>query len=132
MAAFDWSKKGFAAPPERKVAPPGGLTIYRAWGTPSSDVGSGWFSLEKPRSVLDAELKFNVLLESPNALHFVSTFRLKEGFPYYVGPVAHGEQDQSRPATQIYLEPPFETHLERVGTKEVLTPDVTRGRAGTA
>jgi hypothetical protein len=78
--SFEWSSKGFASKPERRISPRGGLLIYRAWGSSSTEWGSGYFSLEKPASVLDAELRFNIA-DWGNGVHFVSTFRLKEGFP---------------------------------------------------
>lgn len=123
--AFDrWESKGFASTPERKTAPQGGLLMYRAWGASSSEWGSGYFSLEKPTSVLDAELRFNIA-DWGNGVHFVSTFRLKAGFAYYVGPVANGGCDLSRRGTQVYVESPFVVQVERVGAMEVLRHDVS-------
>ena len=122
--SFDWRSKGFASKPEKRVSPKGGLLIYRAWGGSSAEWGSGYFSLEKPASVLDAELRFNIA-DWGNGVHFVTTFRLKEGFPYHVGPVAHAACDLSKKGTQIYLEPPFVTQVERLGKMEVLRHDVS-------
>jgi hypothetical protein len=122
--SFEWSSKGFASKPERRISPRGGLLIYRAWGSSSTEWGSGYFSLEKPASVLDAELRFNIA-DWGNGVHFVSTFRLKEGFPYYVGPVAHSAHDLSKKGTQIFLESPFVAQVERVGRMEVLRHDVS-------
>lgn len=129
---LDWKDKGFASPPDRKVAPKGGLLIYRAWGAGSSEWGSGFFSLEKPASVLDAELRFNIA-DWGNGVNFVSTFQLKPGFHYFVGPVAHAKCDLSRPGTQVFLEAPFVAMIERVGTFEMLRHDVwVNQRAGRA
>jgi hypothetical protein len=122
MTSKESSSNGFASDPELKFAPPGGLLMYRAWGASSTEWGSGYFSLEKPSSVLDAELKFNIA-DWGNGVHFVSTFRLKEGFPYHVGPVAHGKQDISRPANQIYLKGSWKVAVELVGRRETLRHD---------
>ena len=128
----DWSTLGFGSRPERRVAPQGGLLLYRAWGANSTELGSGFFSLEKPTSVLDAELRFNVA-DWGNGIHFISTFRLKSGFDYLVGPVAHGKVDLSRPGTQVHVGPPLESKIERVGNYEVLRHDVSVvQRAGNA
>jgi len=59
-AVCDCQSKGFALAPERRTAPRGGLLMYRAWGAGSREWGSGYFSVEKPASVLDAELRFNI------------------------------------------------------------------------
>lgn len=120
----DWKSKGFAQAPELQYAPTNGLLLYRAWGGPrSTEWGSGYFSLEKPASVLDAELRFNIA-DWGNHIHFVSTFKLLSGSPYHVGPVAHGKRDLSRPGSQVYLETPFASKITRVGTFEVLHHDV--------
>jgi len=118
----DWKSKGFSYPPERKVAPPNGMLIYRAWGSSSTE-RSGYFSLEKPESVLDAELRFNIE-QHGNGVHFVSTFRLKEGFEYFVGPIAHGERDLSKPASQVFVDNPI-VKVVRVGKFQVLLHDFT-------
>ena len=123
MPLEDWRKHGFAAEPQHKTAPSDGLIMYRAWGSRSKEIGTGYFSLEKPKSVLDAELRFNIA-DWGNAVHFVSTFRLLPGYGYYVGPVAHGPQDLSTPAHQIYLELP-RTKVELVLSRELLPHDVT-------
>ena len=122
--AHDWAAKGFASQPERRVAPKEGVVLHRAWGAASSEWGSGYFSLEKPASVLDAELRFNIA-DWGNGVHFVSTFRLRSGFAYLVGPVAHGRRDLSRPGMQVFIDAPLATKLERVGTFEVLHHDAT-------
>jgi hypothetical protein len=98
--------------------------LYRAWGAGSTEWGSGYFSLEKPASVLDAEMRFNIA-DWGNGVNFVSTFRLKEGFHYVVGTVAHGKGDLSRPSSQVFLESPFVAKIERVGAFEVLRHDVS-------
>ena len=123
-ASIDWAQKGFAQAPVRAIGPKGGLLIYRAWGAASSEWGSGYFSLEKPQSVLDAELRFNIA-DWGNGIHFVSTFRVKEGVSYFVGPLAHGSRDLSKPGTQVFLESPFITAIERVGSFELLKHDVS-------
>lgn len=124
--------KGFAAPPQPRVAPEGGVLLYRAWGATSTELGSGYFSLDKPTSVLDAELRFNIA-DWGNGVHFVTTFRLKQGFEYLEGPVEHGPLDLSRPATQVFVVPPLDVKVERVGAFEVLRHDVTVvGRSGNA
>lgn len=130
--SFHWQSKGFSAPPEPKTAPPGGLLIYRCWGAGSTEWGTGYFSLEKPNSVLDAELRFNIA-DWGNGVHFVSTFRLKEGFPYCQGPVAHGDRDLRRTGTQVLVVPPLQPKLELVKSREVLRHDVwVIQRPGTA
>lgn len=122
--SIDWKGKGFASAPELKTAPPGGLVMYRAWGASSSEWGSGFFSLEKPTSVLDAELRFNIA-DWGNGVHFVSTFCLKEGHAYFVGPVAHGPQDLSRAGTQVFVRSPLAVKVELQKHREVLRHDVT-------
>lgn len=119
----DWVALGFAQPPECKVAKAGGLTLYRAWGASSSEFGSGFFSVEKPESVLDAELRFNIA-DWGNGVHFVSTFQLRAGFDYRVGAVAHGRRDLSRSGTQVYVEPPVQTKVVLVRSRELLRHDV--------
>jgi hypothetical protein len=131
-ALTNWKTMGFAKPPECKLAPSGGLLIYRAWGAASSEIGTGYFSLEKPTSVLDAELRFNIA-DWGNGVHFVSSFRLRAGFAYFEAPVAHGRGDLSRPGTQIYVQPPVQTKVERAGAFEVLKHNVSVvQRAGNA
>jgi hypothetical protein len=120
----NWHAKGFSAPPDQKTAPAKGLLIYRAWGEGSTEFGTGYFSLEKPSSVLDAELRFNIA-DWGNGVHFVSTFKMKAGSAYFVGPVAHGSRDLSRPGHQILLEPPIHLKVTLVRSREVLRHDVT-------
>lgn len=122
MTKPNWKAKGFAHTPDRKVAPKEGVLLYRAWGGGSGEWGSGYFSLEKPRSVIDAELRFNIA-DWGNAIHFVSTFRLKQGYEYFVGAVDHAAGDLSRAGTQVWIESPFVTKIERIGTFEVLKHD---------
>jgi hypothetical protein len=121
---MDWAAMGFGCPPERKLAPASGVLLYRVWGAGSTEWGSGYFSLEKPASVLDAEMRFNIV-DWGNGVHFLSTFRLKGGFPYFVGPVAHGKGDVSRPSIQAFVEPPLTAKLERTGNFEILRHDVS-------
>lgn len=127
----NWLSRGFAAIPDRRVSEGTGLLLYRCWGTRRPGVGSGewgtgYFSLEKPSSVLDAELRFNIV-DWDNAVNFVSTFRLRPGFEYFVGPVAHGESDISRIGSQVFIEQPLDAKLELVKSKEVLRHDVFVG-----
>ena len=129
---LDWQVKGFAAAPSCKLAPSGGLLLYRAWGASSTEWGSGYFSLEKPTSVRDAEYRFNIA-DWGNGVHFVSTFRLKEGFAYYAGPVAHGKWDLSRPGTQVFVEGPIQTKISCVSSREILRHDaIVSPRSGNA
>jgi hypothetical protein len=121
---FDWKAKGFASKPDYLMSPDGGLVMYRAWGASSSEWGSGVISLEKPESVLDAELRFNIA-DWGNGVHFVSTFRLKPGFFYYKGPVAHGSKDLLLAGTQIFIESPFVIQVVKVGLFTILKHDVT-------
>src|SRR5689334_5748516 len=106
-----WSVKGFASCPERKASPNGGVLLYRCWGSRSSregssEWGSGFFSVEKPRTVLEAELKFNVV-EWGNGVNFVSTFRLRGGMEYWLGPVWHHKSDARIHALQAFIYPPL-------------------------
>jgi hypothetical protein len=126
-----WRSKGFGIAPVRKTAVNGGIMLYRCWGGRSEEWGSGYFSLEKPDSVSDAELRFNIA-DWGNEIHFISTFKLKEGFVYWLGPVAHGPRDLSRTGTQAFIEPPLQIKLELI-ISEVLKHDVfVAGRSGNA
>lgn len=122
--SFDWRAKGFASEPAFKLAPSGGLLLYRAWGASSTEWGEGYFSIEKPASVLDAELRFNIA-DWGNGIHFLSTFRLKEGFEYFVGAVAHGKRDVSRPGTQVFVEGNIRAKIDCIASRELLRHDVT-------
>ncbi len=119
----DWKALGFAQAPTHTVAPLEGLVLYRAWGATSSEYGAGFFSVEKPESVLDAELRFNIA-DWGNGVHFVSTFLLQGGLPYLIGPVAHGSRDLSRPGTQVFVEPPVQNKVRLVRSRELLRHDV--------
>lgn len=120
---FDWSSRGFASVPTLRVSPGTGVTVYRCFdGTQSSEWGTGFFSLEKPESVIDAELRYNIV-DWGNLVRFVSTFRIRAGHHYYVGPVAHGATDISRPAVQVYIEPPLRIKLELIRSRELLKQD---------
>lgn len=118
-----WVKHGFAEAPEHRVAGSSGLVMYRAWGGKSTEWGTGYFSLEKPDSMLDAELRFNIA-DWGNEIHFLSAFRLKHGFPYQVGPVAHGKSDLSRPGHQVYVVGPLHQKIVLIESKKVLRHDV--------
>ena len=99
-----WEDKGFGKDPAVRIAPKGGIPMYRCWGGTSTEWGSGYFSAEKPYSVVEAELRFNII-DWYNTIHFITSFRLKEGFRYFIGPVAHGARDICMPAMQIFVEP---------------------------
>lgn len=124
-----WSELGFAQPPRYHVAREP-LTLYRAWGPHTrfdgretgTEWGSGFFSLEKPRSVLDAELRANIV-NYGNRACFVSTFILLPGFPYWTGPVAHGADDLRLPLTQVYVEGNLKIRLTLLQPREVLRHD---------
>ena len=132
---FNWSGKGFASAPEFRVAPPGGVFVYRCFDlTHSADQewGTGYFSIEKPQSVVDAELRLNIVEEWGNLVRFVSTFRLRAGYHYWAGLIAHGDGDLRRPATQVYIEGPLRVKLEVIRSREVLKHDafVVANRVG--
>ncbi len=123
--SFNWSGKGFASAPEFRVAPSDGVLVYRCFDlTHSADQewGTGYFSLEKPESVVDAELRFNIV-EWGNLVRFVSTFRLRAGYHYWAGSIAHGRGDLRRKATQVYLEEPLRVKLELIRSRELLKQD---------
>lgn len=129
--AIDWESKGFAQAPALRVSPANGVLLYRCWGfrSPgigSSEWGSGFFSLEKPASVLEAELRFNIV-DWDNGVHFVSSFRLKPGFTYWEGPVAHGKDDLRLAGTQVLVPEPLAVKLELLKPREVLRRDVWVG-----
>lgn len=148
MNDLNWFQElGFRDLPVRKIAPEGGLLLYRAWGGESSEWGSGFYSIAKPKSVLDAELRFNIA-DWGNRVHFVTTFRLKAGFSYLEGPVLHRlcssvNPDMRRkavwhdtlllPGIQVYVEQPLFPKIERVGHFENLPTDVwVTSQIGTA
>jgi hypothetical protein len=127
----DWQSKGFAQAPMMRVSSGDGLLLYRCWGerslgVGSSEWGSGYFSREKPNSVLEAEMLFNIV-DWDNGVHFVSSFRLKPGFTYWLGPVAHGASDSCLPGWQVFVEQPLSVKLELVTSREVLRHDVSIG-----
>jgi hypothetical protein len=109
----DWRSKGFARDPEVRRAGEDGLLMYRCWGGSSSEWGTGYFCATKPTSVSDAEFRYNIV-DWGNCIRKVSTFRLKPHFPYFVGPVAHGEHDFSISAEQIYVEAPLAVKVELI------------------
>ena len=120
---FDAGGKGFAGIPQLDKAPDGGVELFRCFdGVNSTEWGTGYFSLEKPESVVDAEMRFNIA-EWGNLIRYVSTFRLKAGFHYYKGAVEHGPRDLSRAATQVYVEPPLAIKLELISSRELLKHD---------
>ena|SRR5450755_2013197 len=80
----DWHSRGFGQAPTLRVSPGSGVKLYRCWGertfgVGSTEWGSGYFSVSKPRTVLEAEMRFNIV-DWDNGVHFVSSFRLKPGF----------------------------------------------------
>ena len=122
---MDWKANGFASEPKILISPDNtGLILYRAWGDSSTEWGSGFFSIEKPSSVLDAELRFNIV-DWGNGVHFVSTFRLKPNFHYYVGAVAHGPRDISKAGTQVFVTPDIKVKIEIIKSREILKHDVS-------
>jgi hypothetical protein len=121
-ALADWRSKGFARSPDVRIAGKDGLLMYRCWGGNSKQLGR-FFSSTKPTSVSDAELKYNIV-DWGNGIRKVSTFRLKPGFSYFIGPVANGPRDLSIWAEQIYVEPPLEIKVEHEQC-EVLKQDFT-------
>lgn len=124
-AALDcWKDKGFGEEPEPKTAPEGGVMMYRCWGGSSTEWGTGYFSATKPASVVDAEMRYNIV-DRGNAVYFVTSFRLKEGFRYVIGPVAHGPRDIFTPAVQIYVAPPLPIKIAVVTSRELLKQDAT-------
>jgi hypothetical protein len=120
-----WIDLGFQNIPDRKVAT-GSLHVYRAWGerrpgTGSTEWGTGFFSMEKPKSVFDAEMRANIVNYN-NGVHFVSVFKINPGVVYWQGAIAHGPEDISTPSTQIYIDPKpsLESKLTLVKSKELL------------
>jgi len=129
--AVDWRSKGFSQPPTLHVSSGRGVTLYRCWGertagVGSSEWGSGYFSLTKPATVMDAELRFNVVGWG-NGVHFVSTFLLRPGFGYWLGPVAHGILDVRLPGLQVFVEEPLSVKLQILRSRELLRHDVSVG-----
>ncbi|MEW6644355.1 MAG: hypothetical protein AB1586_27900 [Pseudomonadota bacterium] len=111
-----------------------GLLLYRCWGGWSSkelpaSSRDGYFCLTKPASVFEAELKYNIA-DWGNAIRFVSTFRLKPGFPCFEGPVANEAGDLSIPAVQILVPGPVGIKVELLA-REVLKQDVSVVQAST-
>lgn len=136
---FDPIQLGFANSPTSKRTSNDGLIAYRAHSglDPKSIWGTGYFSLEKPVSVVDAELRFNIV-DWGNLIRFVTTFRLLPGVSYLEGAVLHdlpkGQRDRpgqraiwtnslSRPGTQIYVPPPLEGKLKIETFPELLKQD---------
>ena len=127
-----WADLGFACAPEQKISRAAGFKVYRAWGGASTEWGTGYFSLEKPVSVLDAELRFNIA-DWGNQVHFVSSFQIPEGVPYFIGRIAHGLRDLSRQGTQVYVEPRWVSLVRLETSKEILRHDASISpRAGSA
>lgn len=119
----DWHQRGFAAPPRQVVAKGAGTIVYRAWGGTSSEWGSGYFSPDRPATVSDAELRFNLVLESGNAVTFVPSFRIRPGVAYWLAPIAHGPRDICRSARQIYVPAPLPGKVELLASRLPLARD---------
>ena len=128
----DWGDKGFGRAPILRSSPGGGLLLYRCWGKRSPgpyareydpEWGSGYFALSKPASVLEAEMRYNIV-DWNNGVHFVSTFRLKPGFTYWFGPIGHGASDVHIADEQAYIEQPLKVKLDLVRSREVLPHNV--------
>jgi hypothetical protein len=117
-----WSDLGFGEAPQHRTAPREGVLVYRAWGGASREWGSGFFSLEKPASVIDAELRFNIA-DWGNTIHFVSTFQIPAGVPFMWGSVAHGSRDLSSTGTQVWLGRQNLANLRLVKSAELLRHD---------
>ena len=131
-----WSTKGFSGSPTLKTSPAGGMQIYRCWGGTSTEWGNpqggSYFSLHKPASALDAELRFNIA-DWGNQIQFVSTFLLSPGTQYWEGSVLHRKMDMSRPAAQVYVEGPVLSKMKVLVSTQPLTQDVwVSPRAGNA
>lgn len=120
---YDWKALGFASQPDYRVAPNEGVVLYRCWGATSTEIGNGFFSMERPVSVYDAELKFNIA-DWGNGIHWVSTFKLQSGFAYLVGSVAHRPGEPQRPAQQVWVEPPVQGKVLLLKPRELLRHDV--------
>lgn len=125
----DWKAQGFLREPLSRISEGDGLMLYRCWGARTQQIGStewgtGYFSLEKPSSVLDAELRFNIV-DWGNGVHFVSTFRLLPGYAYLAGPVSHGALDLSGQGSQVFVKQPLGVKLVLVRSKEMLRHDVS-------
>jgi hypothetical protein len=117
-----WSTKGFWSPPQKQHAPEGGRLVYRCWGGQSTLWGNGFFSDQKPTSVRDAELRFNIA-DWGNTIYFVSTFRVAPGVPYWIGSVFQPKVSLSRTGLQIFISPPLATKLQVVVAREPLRQD---------
>jgi hypothetical protein len=124
MVLSRWKQKGFGEEPVYRTAGDDGLIMYRCWGGTSTQEGSGYFSSRRPGSVTEAELMCNVV-DWNNKLRKVSTFRLKPGFGYFIGPIAHGRFDMHLKADQIFVPAPHLVKIEQVGPAETLNQDAT-------
>ena len=82
------------------------MLVYRCWGGQSTLWGNGFFSDQKPTSVLDAQLRFNIA-DWGNTIYFVSTFRVAPGVPYWIGSVFQHKASLARPGLQIFISPPL-------------------------
>lgn len=113
----EWMHHGFAVPPSLQTAPDSGLPLFRCWGGSSTEWGSGYFSLQDSASVIDAELRFNVVIDWSNTIRHQSMFRLRGGSSYWIGPIAHGPRDLSLPAPQVFVEPPLRDKVILIASK---------------
>ena len=98
------------------------MLVYRCWGGQSTLWGNGFFSDQKPTSVLDAQLRFNIA-DWGNTIYFVSTFRVAPGVPYWIGSVFQHKASLARRALQIFISPPLPTKLQVVVAREPLRQD---------
>jgi hypothetical protein len=114
-----WSTKGFWSPPRLQHAPDGGKLVYRCWGGKSTLWGNGFFADEKPASVRDAELRFNIA-DWGNTIYFVSTFRVAPGVAYWIGSVFQPRAGLPKSGLQIFISSPLATKLRVVISREPL------------
>ena len=128
---------GFSTQPAFLVSPAEGLEVYRCWGfrdagVGSGETGTGFFSLVKPSSVHDAEVRLNLLAydDEPrfgtNGIHRVSTFWLLPGFAYWKGSIAGGIGEQ------VFVEAPLDVKLSLVESEALRHDYVVGPRDGTA
>ena len=123
MECLEWRRGGFALPPLERVVGVSGLTVFRCWGGTSTELGSGYFSLQRPSTVSEAELRFNIV-DWGNAIRHVSTFLMMPGTTYWIGPIQHGSQDMRLPAWQVYMRPPLAEKVKLLGSRLPLVQDV--------
>lgn len=141
-------QNGFASTPVR-VLSTGSEKLCRVWGGSSAQLGRFFtpmvldgdtlrvvaqrfpsHSLGRPASVLEAELRSNIVLWG-NQCAAIATFRMRPNVLMWIGEVEHGESDLSLPGLQVWLEYP-DASVTLV-SNEVLKQDRTvSSRAGHA